>query len=794
MPRWMWCLVLALLMGIFVPFAANADSNFSGPSILQPNETFKDVIRYPVDAIDPTPETNPKGANDPGYRGAQQLVVYTPAFGSYTQTNTFGAEAIVVDGKIQAITGNDSPIPSDGFVISGNAQSGQWIQRVLKVGESVTLNQETHQIVVRITPSVYLDEVKQAIQRAQDGSTNQADPQYQENLMLARQCFDQLSTLALAGVDQAFVDKAQTCQQDANEAYYLTVPSYSREFRGIWVRPVEQSPEEVRQTVAALKEDNIENIFLETYYEGRTLYPSKVMADYGLPSQHAEFQGWDPLKAWIAAAKEYHIKLHVWVQTFFAGDKNISIEADGPILQKYPSWSNVQYQSMSRTQPVASAIEDGHFFLDPANPQVRTFLTKLILEIETNYDIDGLNLDYIRYPASYPEGRTHFLASNWGYTPYARNTFKTIITDEVKAALAQKRAEEEKRLAAKRKAEAARRERLVKARHQHGKSHKVLAHRVHHPPKTAHTVHAKPHLKLAKKAPPKLHAKEALKGPPKVSQAFPLSHPSPKLSDATQVDVNEKQMLSTPNRAEVNLPLPLPPTSAETGNPTATQTPLTEKPSPPAGPSQITNAKPQPSETLQSVVQTGQPMTQKAMLAAGDKLLAEAKITLNTKPPYINADPKAILPNSLLWSRWVAWRENQVSSFVEEISEKVHAAKPDVMISAVVFPHFSPTYSIKLQDWPLWVQKGWVQMLTPIGLGPTPKGIYRDCLEFKRLTQDKVPVYVGIFGMYERSSPIVLLSEINAAHRAGMPGVVLFEKSRLTPAYREALLKGPFRN
>ncbi|WP_416676741.1 glycoside hydrolase family 10 protein [Egbenema bharatensis] len=60
-------------------------------------------------------------------------------------------------------------------------------------------------------------------------------------------------------------------------------------------------------------------------------------------------------------------------------------------------------------------------FLDPANPAVRRYLLQLYEEIVTRYDVDGLQLDYIRYPFQNPyAGRTH------GYGTAARQQFQQL--------------------------------------------------------------------------------------------------------------------------------------------------------------------------------------------------------------------------------------------------------------------------------------------------------------------------------------------------------------------------------
>ncbi len=621
-------LVYALILLLnfqFAPALAQEAQDEVAPSLLRPDTTIKTEFRYPLDAIDPTPQTNPKGADAPGYRAQQQLVIYTPAFGSQTGTNIYGAEAVVVNGKIQSIANANSPIPPNGFVISGHGQAGIWMKRVLKQGATVELDAENRQMVIRITPAVYMVAVQEALQQA-ERYPQRNDAKYQEYLQDAQACYRKLTSLAQHGVTQQLVQTSDTCKSQADKAYYRSVASNANAFRGVWVRPVERSPEQIQKAIAELKEAKIKHLFVETYYLGQTLYPSGVMAEYGLPEQHAQFKGWDPLKAWIEAAHQNDMQVHAWVQVFFAGNRDSNLETYGPVLQKYPQWTNVQYNSLSAANPMPSTIEDGHYFVDPANPEVRQFLHKLISEMITRYDIDGVNLDYIRYPASHPSSNGQFLASTWGYTPTARQAFQAMITEEFNAAEAKKKEAEAKRI-----------EELKKA----GK-------------------------------------------------------PIPK---------------------------------------------VVEKPA---------------------------------------------------QPP--KADPATFTPSHPLWSRWVAWRKSQVSSFVKEVSEKVNATKPQLLVSAVVFPQTDPIFQLKLQDWPEWVANGWIEALTPIGLEPTPEGVYNDSMAFRRLTQDKVPVYPGMFGMYNRATPVEFLSQIDAVNRAGLPGVVLFERSRLDKAYREALMEGAFRN
>ena len=76
--------------------------------------------------------------------------------------------------------------------------------------------------------------------------------------------------------------------------------------------------------------------------------------------------------------------------------------------------------------PVSSLSEHNGYFLDPANVQVQAFLLGVIEEIITNYNPDGINLDYIRYPQTVEPSFSNYAQMNWGYTKAARDEFKAM--------------------------------------------------------------------------------------------------------------------------------------------------------------------------------------------------------------------------------------------------------------------------------------------------------------------------------------------------------------------------------
>lgn len=613
-------LILALVLSsssLSAYFGPNAYAQEQTPSILRPARPENSKLyRFPLDAVDPNAASNPKGASAPGFRGENQMVLYTPAHGASTQTNEAGFEAVVDQGVITQTGGADSAIPATGFVISAHGTAAQWLARFGKPGALASWDAQTRQLTIQLTPAAYLFEVDSAIHRADQRQPAAAEA-YRKHMQEAQSCRAQLASMQGQPVNGEMATLAEDCQHKANLAFYNTMASVPQEFRGAWIRPEGINRDQIRKAVAGLKKDHVNNVFLETYFQGKTAYPSAVMAEYGLPQQHPRYQGGDPVQIWVEEAHQQGIKVNLWTQIFFAGNQRENSELYGPILQKYPQWRNIQRPNWNNPNPVISDVEPGHYFLDPANAEVRTYLEKLLLEMVSKYDPDGLNLDYIRYPASAAVTKSYYLGTTWGYTETARKQFRDLIEAERKTAQA---------------------ERL-----------------------------------------------EALK---KAGKSVP-------------------------------------------------------------------------------------------------------KILLN--PVYPSADPKDLTPASPLWPRWVAWRKEQVSSFVSTVSSKARQLKPNLLVSAVIFPSHDPTYALKLQDYPRWAKEGSIQAITPIGLSTNLSKMGRQCQELKAQVENKIPVYVGIFALYNRAGTLDLVEQIDTVHQNNMGGVVLFDWARLNPAYEEALLEGPFR-
>lgn len=369
---------------------------------------------YPIDDVSPT-------NTYPGYRGANQLVIYTREYGRTTGTNEFGKEAIVEDNVVVALTGANSTIPRDGFVISGHGSAKKWISDNLKIGTKVEIKDRQIRAFTTIDSYRYfakskINNVEEILISTKSDYDNRDDKFIYYYLKKAKQMYRK----SKKDSSDVSLNYAKESINYASLAFRYTLPYSQNELKGTWIRPNVKNISDVQKTLDKIKNTGINNVFLETYYHGRTIFPSETMREYGFEVQNPDFN-FDVLSVWVTEAHKRGIKVHTWFESFYVGNKNPK-DYPNSILALKPQWMNRTKQKADLDDYVSHPQEHNGYFLDPANPEVVEFLLKLISEITTKYAIDGVNIDYVRYPNISKEN----LNNQWGYTKYAREEFFSI--------------------------------------------------------------------------------------------------------------------------------------------------------------------------------------------------------------------------------------------------------------------------------------------------------------------------------------------------------------------------------
>ena len=391
----------------------------------------KDVVVYSknsrgISSIDPNSENTKKTSYYPGYRGANQLVIYTPAYGKRTGTNEFGSEAIVKGNTVVALSGADSLIPDGGVVISGHGSAKNWINKNIIVGTKIYINKDNNTITAYTTSESYIYGAKECLKEVQDVMEYYVEHDKDYDKKKIEDCIKSSENCIKKAEHHPTQVKeySQLAIEYANKALSMAVPFKNDELRGVWIRPACKTKEDVVYVISRLAEAGINNIFLETYYHGMTIFPSKTMVKYGFIEQNPLFTDLDVLKTFVDEAHKRNIKVNVWFETFYVGNKKPESNKKS-ILAVNPTWANLTKKGYDSEKPVQCSAEHNGYFLDPANPEVQTFLLQLACEIIYNYQVDGINMDYIRFPQAAIPKVAGSEINAWGYTQYAREEFKS---------------------------------------------------------------------------------------------------------------------------------------------------------------------------------------------------------------------------------------------------------------------------------------------------------------------------------------------------------------------------------
>jgi uncharacterized lipoprotein YddW (UPF0748 family) len=172
----------------------------------------------------------------------------------------------------------------------------------------------------------------------------------------------------------------------------------AEELRGLWICPWDiNTPAAVDRVVADAAGCNFNALFAEVRYRGDAVYvPNKRNSRFPNPeprSPHLAGQpaDFDPLEDLVAKGHAAGLQIHAWVTTYVVLNRKTPAPPGHPAVE-HPEW-------LSRNDRGETWDRHGMAWLEPALPEVQDYLYNVFLDVAVNYDVDGLHLDYVRYPS-----------------------------------------------------------------------------------------------------------------------------------------------------------------------------------------------------------------------------------------------------------------------------------------------------------------------------------------------------------------------------------------------------------
>lgn len=192
------------------------------------------------------------------------------------------------------------------------------------------------------------------------------------------------------------------------------ITSVKAEIRALWVTPWDiTTPQAIDEIISDAINAGQTDLLVEVRYRSDALYTPNLHSDkYPNPEPRSHVlkdDTFDPLAYVLDKAKDKHLNVHAWVVVFNATPTLPSLVANNYIYQNHYEW--ITYDSKHRRMNSSEAFG---YFIDPGIPAVQDYVLDVLSDIVQNYpELDGLHLDYIRYPSS-----------TWGYHPISEQRYE----------------------------------------------------------------------------------------------------------------------------------------------------------------------------------------------------------------------------------------------------------------------------------------------------------------------------------------------------------------------------------
>ncbi len=178
-----------------------------------------------------------------------------------------------------------------------------------------------------------------------------------------------------------------------------TSPRVMEPMRAIWVTRFDyKSADDVTRIIDNCADAGFNAILFQVRGNGTVFYPSEI--EPWAEQLGYQDPGFDPLALALEQAHGRGVQLHAWVNVMpaWCGPDEPAIEEQ--LYFTHPEW--FWYDKDGNRQPLLHQVGDRkrgwYASLNPCLPEAREYLVGVFRELVANYELDGLHMDYIRFP------------------------------------------------------------------------------------------------------------------------------------------------------------------------------------------------------------------------------------------------------------------------------------------------------------------------------------------------------------------------------------------------------------
>jgi uncharacterized lipoprotein YddW (UPF0748 family) len=194
----------------------------------------------------------------------------------------------------------------------------------------------------------------------------------------------------------------------------LSTLSNTQELRGTWLaRNSLVSKDALAQAMDTIAANNFNVVYINVWSRGYPLWQSDVFFNHTGVRIDPSFQDRDILAEAVAEAHKHGIHVEAWFEYGFVGGYTTTVSSyKGPIFQAHPDW--LAKKINGNDIDTISGGSGFFYWMIHTKPETQNFLIELATEICRKYDVDGIELDRIRYAGL-----------QWGYDSYTDSLWRS---------------------------------------------------------------------------------------------------------------------------------------------------------------------------------------------------------------------------------------------------------------------------------------------------------------------------------------------------------------------------------
>jgi uncharacterized lipoprotein YddW (UPF0748 family) len=172
----------------------------------------------------------------------------------------------------------------------------------------------------------------------------------------------------------------------------------AKNIRGLWVvRDALNTPQRIDSLMHLARACGFTDLYVQIRGRGDAYYNSK----YESKAEAIKDRDFDPLAYILKLNESDSIRIHAWVNVFYVWSKDTLPGDQNHIVNQKKGWLARPKNHVNLLSDYPNSVKEANIeglYVSPLHPEAQAHFLDIIKDILQHYPVDGIHLDYIRYP------------------------------------------------------------------------------------------------------------------------------------------------------------------------------------------------------------------------------------------------------------------------------------------------------------------------------------------------------------------------------------------------------------